>query len=609
MEPHVYGKTILLVEDNAIIAMDESRMLAHLGYETVSVLSGEKAIEHLHVRNEVDLILMDIDLGKGMDGTECASAILTARDIPILFMTSHSEPEIVAKTEAIGSYGVIPKGTGEAVLNAAIKMAFRLFAEKQQRKEYEDSLFKSNQMLRKIIDSVHQSIFWKDTDGTYLGCNKTFANTVRIENPEDVAGMTDFDMPWPESEADAYREDDREVIRTGISKLHIIEPVLGADGVHRIVDTSKHPLFNENGTPFGVIGIYNDITEIRRAREYLREKDSALTKLASQVPGMLYEFLMKPDGSFLVPYSSQGIVELFGCTPEEVEHDFNPIGEAIIPEDRPVISSSIRESAKNLSQWKLEYRVQLPGGPVKWIYGNSIPELQDDGSIKWYGYNVDISQQKLAEQEIKEQLKSKVTLLREVHHRIKNNFASITSLLSIQSNATDNPAVHEALQQAQGRIESVQLLYSTLLSGDEYETLLIKGYLEELVRIILNIFQEELDFTVSMDVCDFQILSRKAFPLGIIINELITNIIKYAFPNGKKGNVGISLKKTDLIAELIIRDDGIGIDPGKITGGASGFGISLVSMLSEQMGGSFSIRNENGTVTTVTFPIEAKQSS
>ena len=444
-------------------------------------------------------------------------------------------------------------------------------------------------------------------NGTYLGCNKTFADTVNIENPEDVAGMTDFDMPWPASEADAYRADDKEVIRTGISKMHIIEPLLSADGVRKIIDTSKHPLIDENGNPFGVMGIYDDITEIRRAQEYLKLKDSTLTKLASQVRGMLYEFLMNPAGEFSVPYSSQGIVEIFGCTPEEVEHNFDPIMNAIYEEDRPMIISTIEESVATMGQWKCEYRVKLPGESIKWIYGNSIPEKQEDGSIKWYGYNVDISQQKFAEQEIKDQLRNNVTLLREVHHRIKNNFASISSLLSIQANSSDNPAVQDALQQAQGRIESVQLLYSTLLSGGKYETLQIKGYLEELIGIILNIYKEDIKFDIKLNIIDFQILSKKVFPLGIIINELMTNIVKYAFKEKEHGTVEVILKNQNSKAILTIRDDGVGIDTDKIASTQEGFGISLVSMLSEQIGGSFEIKNEQGTVNIVQFPIEAKQ--
>ncbi|MBN1293136.1 MAG: response regulator [Candidatus Latescibacteria bacterium] len=603
------NKHILLVEDEAIIAMDESRSLSRLGYRVTTVHSGEAALTCLDEHSDIDLVLMDIDLGRGMDGTQCAVSILEKRDIPILFVSSHIESQIVERTEAITVYGYVPKGAGEAVLNASIKMAFRLFDEKRQRKDVEDSILKSNQMLRKIIDSVHQSIFWKDMEGRYLGCNKTFANTVRIEHPDDIIGMTDYDLPWPRHEADDYRADDKEVILTGKSKLHIIEPLLGADGVRRIIDTSKHPLFNEHGHPFVVIGIYSDITEVRRAQEYLQKKDSAFEKLASQVPGMLYEFLMKPDGSFSVPFSSQGVIDIFGCSPEDVKDDFSPIFNAIYDEDKPLILRTIEESATSLSQWKCEYRVQLPGKPIQWIYGNSIPEKQKDGSIRWYGYNVDISLQKAAQDEIKAQLKSKVTLLKEVHHRIKNNIASIASLLSIQADMSENPEVKNELHHACSRIESLKLLYNILLSGDEYETMQIKGYLEKVIQTILEIHKDEIHFSVHLDFSDFTVYAKKVFPIGIIVNELMTNIIKYAFPGKDNGNVYITLNKEFPWATLVIRDDGVGMDAANNNDPSNGFGISLVKLLSDQIGGSFSIDGTKGTQNTIRFPIEAEQIS
>jgi signal transduction histidine kinase/ActR/RegA family two-component response regulator len=114
---------------------------------------------------------------------------------------------------------------------------------------------------------------------------------------------------------------------------------------------------------------------------------------------MLYQFMRKPDGTYCVPYSSEGVQEIFGCTPEQVRDDFDPIFRAIFPDDQNKIVQTIDESTKSLSQWMCEYRVQLPGQPIKWIFGNSIPEKMADGSIVWTGYNVDVTYRKRAELE------------------------------------------------------------------------------------------------------------------------------------------------------------------------------------------------------------------
>ncbi|MFW6380804.1 MAG: response regulator [Spirochaetota bacterium] len=121
------SRKILLVEDEAIIALSEAQMLERHGYAVVIVHSGQAAVEAMDTQPEISLVLMDIDLGRGMDGTEAAESILERHDLPIVFLSSHTESEVVEKTEGITSYGYIVKNSGETVLLASIRMAFRLY--------------------------------------------------------------------------------------------------------------------------------------------------------------------------------------------------------------------------------------------------------------------------------------------------------------------------------------------------------------------------------------------------------------------------------------------------------------------------------------------------
>ncbi len=142
------AKTILLVEDEAIIAMEEKMALSRYHYDIITAYSGEKAIEIFEDNcGKIDLILMDIDLGKGMDGTEAAKRILSKKEIPVVFLTSHEEPEIVRKTEKITSYGYVVKNSSITVLNASIKMAMKLFTEKSRVKEQKQQLATVNKKL------------------------------------------------------------------------------------------------------------------------------------------------------------------------------------------------------------------------------------------------------------------------------------------------------------------------------------------------------------------------------------------------------------------------------------------------------------------------------
>jgi PAS domain S-box-containing protein len=133
-------KKLLLVEDEALIALGNKRSLERYGYEATIASCGEKALEILESGTDFDLVLMDIDLGKGMDGTETASLVLQKHDLPIVFLSSHTEPEIVEKTEKISSYGYVVKNSSITVLDASIKMAFKLFEANQQLKKTRDGL-------------------------------------------------------------------------------------------------------------------------------------------------------------------------------------------------------------------------------------------------------------------------------------------------------------------------------------------------------------------------------------------------------------------------------------------------------------------------------------
>jgi CheY-like chemotaxis protein len=156
---------ILLVEDEAIIALAERRILERNGYRVEVAVSGEKAIERAESGAAIDLILMDIDLGEGMDGTQAAERILAGRRLPLIFLSSHIEPEVVEKTEGITSYGYIVKNSGETVLLAAIKMAFKLFranadilATNDALKKTQTALIEREQALQ-VSESRFKSLF------------------------------------------------------------------------------------------------------------------------------------------------------------------------------------------------------------------------------------------------------------------------------------------------------------------------------------------------------------------------------------------------------------------------------------------------------------------
>ncbi len=156
-----------------------------------------------------------------------------------------------------------------------------LFQNITERKKAEEQLWRSRNMLTNVLNTMPQSVFWKDTSSVYLGCNDIFARACGFERPEQIVGKSDLDLPWPRPESEAYRADDQEVMQSKLPKHHIIEPLHRPDGSRLWIDTSKVPLTGKDGTVFGVLGVFDDITD-RKEREIQQEKDHKLLELIAR---------------------------------------------------------------------------------------------------------------------------------------------------------------------------------------------------------------------------------------------------------------------------------------------------------------------------------------
>jgi PAS domain S-box-containing protein len=269
------------------------------------------------------------------------------------------------------------------------------------RKLAEEKLIESHQLIEGIINTIPARVFWKDKNLIYLGCNEAFAIDAGFTDPNKVIGKDDFQMTW-RNQAELYRNDDFQVIKSGTAKLLIEESQTTPEGKTITLLTSKIPLRNFKGEIIGILGTYVDITDRKLAQEKIREKDIQFRKLSAQVPDLIFQFTRSPDGKYFVPVASEGIKNIFGCSPEDVLENFDPIGRVIFPEDSARVISDIEYSAKHLSLFTCEFRVQIPGKSIQWIYSKSKPEKLADGSITWYGFNTDITERKKAEEALRD---------------------------------------------------------------------------------------------------------------------------------------------------------------------------------------------------------------
>ncbi|MCJ7587875.1 MAG: PAS domain S-box protein [Candidatus Aminicenantes bacterium] len=213
----------------------------------------------------------------------------------------------------------------------------------------------------------------------------------------------------------------------------------------------------------------------------------------------------------------------------------------------------------------------------------------------------DITGRKRAEDKIKALLREKELLLKEVHHRVKNNMSSMMSLLSMQSNALKNPEAVAALLEARNRMRSMGVLYDKLYRSENLREMSIKDYLPPLVDEIVGVFPNRGMVKIEKRIDDIVLGVKVLSPLGIIVNELITNAMKHAFTGRKDGLINVSASAKDNRVTLIIEDNGNGIPESVDIENSSGFGLQLVGLLTAQFDGTIRIERRKGTRIVLEF--------
>lgn len=230
------------------------------------------------------------------------------------------------------------------------------------------------------------------------------------------------------------------------------------------------------------------------------------------------------------------------------------------------------------------------------------PLKNTDGSISMLSIFRDISKLKQDQNKIQNLLEEKELILKEVHHRIKNNMTTMKSLLSLQQDSVTEDAAKDALRLAENRLTSIMVLYEKLYRGKSRHSISLDSYLPDLASEIIETFPLEVSLRFTLTPIELPV--QYASPIGIIVNELITNAMKYAFRENRNNvlNLTTEEKRGEYGAEisLTVRDNGDGFDPNEIN---DGFGLHLVRSLAEQIKGEFRIEAENGAACILEFKL------
>ncbi len=725
------GLSILLCDDERIVAFAGKAMLEAAGYTVEIAGSGEQALKmladaHQAGRPKPALILMDIDLGPGMDGTQAAEQIVAGYEIPVVFLSSHTEPEIVEKTEGITSYGYVVKHSGETVLLASIRMAFRLFEARQRQERAEERLREQNRYLELyrttvdgmtdhkiavvdsqyryrvasrqfaesylkqeseivggtiadltgaevfetkirpnidrglagvptefedwfefpglgwrhmrvryyplpgfdlgdhavavviqdttehiraeqsartaernlelIFDSVPAAIWFADREGHYVRVNRAWSDSVGVE-PDDATGKTAADVFDTDMARQLDREE-REIVRTGTAiRGHVTaySTLSGEEGWSR---TDRLPTTDESGNIIGVVGFAVDITAERKAIRELEEARVRASAILAAHPDIV--FVTDRDG-LILEYHTRA-TDLLAST--------DLIGRSAaeeLPEETGVrILQAIRQAYDTGRLQVVDYELDVPAGHRH--FEDRLVRL-DDGRV--LGIVRDITVRRNAELEARRLIAEKENLLREVQHRIKNTMNTMGAMLSLHADAVqDSPAAKAALTDARSRFRSMEVLYDQLHRSESHDRGSLKQYLSQVVHTVVALFPAGSRVTVSEQLDDLVLPTSILSPVGMIVTELVTNAMKYAFAGdssdvGDEARLSVSSCVSGTRVRITVADNGPGVQSCTAGDIREGFGRRMIRALTEQLDGTVEIATDAGTSVSVEFSVPA----
>ena len=359
-------KRLLLVEDEAIIALGEKKNLERYGYEVVTATSGQKAIELCKADRTLDLILMDIDLGHGMDGTEAARLILQDRNIPIVFLSSHTEPEYVVRTEAITSYGYVVKNSSITVLDASIKMGFKLFQANQQ-------TLALNKKLEATLDALPELLFEVDLDGRYWDVH--CPDPSLLYRPiEDLIGLRIADR-LPAPAAETIMQALAEANDKGLVSGRQYE--LPMPSGKRWFELTVSRMASMHEIPHFIL-FCQDITDRIRMVQALMESDRRFRALADIAPVHIWECDAQNICTYVNTYRTRFIGRTFE---EEMGRGWQ---ETIHPDDRMACKTLSEKGFASREKYQLKYRLRKYDGTYVWILDQGTPRFADNGEFLGY---------------------------------------------------------------------------------------------------------------------------------------------------------------------------------------------------------------------------------
>jgi PAS domain S-box-containing protein len=610
--------SVLIVEDERIVAKDLQQTLQGLGYDAFAIASSaEEAIARATERRP-DVVLMDIRIKGDLDGIAAADILRARFGVPVIYLTAHADVATIERAKETEPQGYLLKPVKSAELRTAIEVS-------RHRHELEKRLRASEQRYRRIIETTHEGVCTFDAD---LRC--TFAN----RRMEEILGYGSGEL-MGKSIFDPVPEDKRALLQKNMERRRRGEPESGEIGAKRKDGTDVWLLFESNpafedGRFAGILTMVVDITERKRTEERLRRSEAQLRQAQEIAHIGSWEF----DPTTNRVTRSVELCRILDLPEDEALVTTDANFDAVHPEDRERVTQEVAQAVRNGEPWTADYRIVRKDG-VRFIHGRG--EIVNDASgspVRMMGTSQDVTEKKLAEARLvlSDRLASVGQMAAGVGHEINNPLAYVVSNLDMAAEeiraigGTSPPArlkdLEELISEARQGAERVRKIVRGLRTFSRIEEeRLVTLDLKQVLELSINMAFNEIRHRARLvkDYGAVPAVEADEARLGQVFVNLLVNAAQ-AIPEGQADRNEIRVTTRTCAggrAVVEVRDTGRGMhaevlgrvfDPfftTKAIGEGTGLGLSICHGIVTAMGGEIEVESEvgKGSLFRVTLPL------
>jgi PAS domain S-box-containing protein len=460
-----------------------------------------------------------------------------------------------------------------------------------ERKRADEALRASEEKYRDLVEKMMDGVYKSTHEGKFLDVNPAMVEILGYDSKEDLLAI---DIPSQLYFAPTDRES--AALEERLEEMAVFR-LKKKDGSEVWVEDHGRHVLDEDGNVLYHEGILRDVTERTRAEEKSRASEERMRAIIEGTPQL---FFYTQDEQANTTYVSPTVTAITGYEPEVWRKR----------KDWYITDAEVNRFAREAT--KAHLRGEVTEGPqlveVRHKAGYPIllevyehPIVRNGRIVGLQGVAHDITERKHAEEAIVRSLREKEVLLKEVHHRVKNNLQIISSMLNMQATEVDNETVSTALNEAQSRVRSMALVHERLYGVTDFANIDLFDYAKSLTA---NLAQTWMRPGIDIEVRggESPVGVDIAIPCGLILNELVTNALKHAFGGRESGQVVVTVqRRADGEVEMRIQDNGIGFPAEKDFGTMTTMGMNLVVNLVEQLSGTIALERENGSSFDILF--------